>query len=269
MMKGAFESEKAVYSFVPEYVPKPVTYGSYHSRPDMHFYMAEYVEMDDTHPDPKAWAETFSTLHKRSMGRSPEGKFGFHIDTHLANIPQDNTWNSSWEQFFAQIFRSMCEKEEAARGPDANLTRAKKVFHELIIPRYLRPWSRMGGSSTQHCSTTTAGRVTSSQGPTPPRLCVFLTRAPSGVITKVKILALNREMLMSSANNGLCLYSLADVRVTRPNTWNLEAAGEIYRDIMGVSEPREDFDARIEVYATLGLVLRSAMYSNEPGRRVL
>jgi fructosamine-3-kinase len=139
MMKGAFESEKALYSFVPEYVPKPVTYGSYHSQPDMHFYVAEYVEMDDTHPDPRAWAEVLSTLHKRSMGKSPGGKFGFHIDTHLANIPQDNTWNSSWETMWAQLFRSMCEKEEAARGPDAHLTRLKKVFHELVIPRYLRP----------------------------------------------------------------------------------------------------------------------------------
>ncbi len=139
MMKAAFESEKLVYSFIPEHTPKPVAYGSYHSQPDMHFYVAEYVEMDEEHPDPKAWAEVFVTLHKRSIGKSPGGKFGFHIDTHLANIPQDNTWNSSWEKFWAQTFRSMCEKEEVARGPDDNLTRVKKVFQEFVIPRYLRP----------------------------------------------------------------------------------------------------------------------------------
>ena len=139
MMKAAFESEKLVYSFIPEHTPKPVAYGSYHSQPDMHFYVAEYVEMDEEHPDPKAWAEVFVTLHKRSIGESPGGKCGFHIDTHLANIPQDNTWNSSWEKFWAQTFRSMCEKEEVARGPDDNLTRVKKVFQEFVIPRYLRP----------------------------------------------------------------------------------------------------------------------------------
>jgi hypothetical protein len=43
----------------------------------------------------------------------------------------------------------------------------------------------------------------------------------------------------------------------------------MYRDIMGVSEPREDYDARIEVYATMGLALRSTMFFQEPGRRVL
>jgi hypothetical protein len=63
--------------------------------------------------------------------------------------------------------------------------------------------------------------------------------------------------------------ALADIRVTRPNTWNLEAAGKIYRDVMGVSEPTVDFDARIEVYATLGLVLRSAMHAKDPERRML
>ena len=139
MMKGASESEKLVYSFIPEYTPKPVGYGSYRSQPDMHFYVAEYVEMDDAHPDPNAWAEVFITLHIRSMGKSPGGKFGFHIDTHLANIPLDSTWNSSWEKFWAQTFRSMCEKEEVARGPDDDLTRLNKVFQEVVIPRYLRP----------------------------------------------------------------------------------------------------------------------------------
>ena len=49
----------------------------------------------------------------------------------------------------------------------------------------------------------------------------------------------------------------------------METAGEIYRDIMGMSEPIVDFDARIEVYATQGLALRSAMYAKDPERRVL
>ncbi|KAM7206748.1 Fructosamine kinase domain containing protein [Rhypophila sp. PSN 637] len=246
MMKGSFESEKALYSFIPEYVPEPVAYGSYRLRPDMHFYMAEYIEMkDDGHPDPRAWAEVFSTLHKRSMGKSPEGKFGFHMNTHLANIPQDNTWNSSWEKFWAQIFRSLCEKEEAARGPDDDLTRVKKASLEIVVPRYLRPLE-------------SDGRVVH------PTL-LHNNGWPGNIKPR------------TDSSQTLCLFdscvvwghSEADIRVTRPNTWNLEAAGEMYRDTMGVSEPRADFDARIEVYATLGLVLRSAMYPQEPARRLL
>lgn len=57
----------------------------------MHFYMADHAEIAETHPEPKAWATAFSTMHKRSMGKSPEGKFGFHVNIYLANIPQNNS----------------------------------------------------------------------------------------------------------------------------------------------------------------------------------
>jgi fructosamine-3-kinase len=42
--------------------------------------------------------------------------FGFRVDTHLGNIPTANTWNASWERFWTQAVRAMCEKEEPARG---------------------------------------------------------------------------------------------------------------------------------------------------------
>lgn len=59
----------------------------------------------------------------------------------------------------------------------------------------------------------------------------------------------------------------ADLAVTMSNVWGLEKAGEVYRDIVGVSEPQDDFSARVEIYAMAGLVLRSAMYSKEPEHR--
>lgn len=39
MVKGAFESEKTLYDFIPEYVAPPVAFGTYRSLPDAHFYM--------------------------------------------------------------------------------------------------------------------------------------------------------------------------------------------------------------------------------------
>lgn len=149
MMKGAFESEKTIHSFIPEYVPKPVAFGTYKSRPDTHFYLAEFVDMDETHPDPKAWATTVSTLHKRSMGKSPGGKFGFHMQTHMANVPINNTWNSSWEQFWTQQLSSL-RKIEERRGPEDEFTALKKGFFELVIPRYLGPLES-NGRSIQPC----------------------------------------------------------------------------------------------------------------------
>lgn len=152
-MRGAFESEKELHGFIPEYVPRPVAFGTYKSRPDAHFYLAEFVDMKGAmHPDPDPWALAVSTLHKRSMGRSPKGKFGFHTTTHLANIPVNTAWTSTWEQCFAQLLRGLCETEERQQhqAPSAEWTQLKKVLFDVIIPRYLRPL-QSDGRSVQPC----------------------------------------------------------------------------------------------------------------------
>lgn len=56
MMGGSFEAEAARYAFILEHVPKPLAHGAYHAVPDLHFYLAVYVNMDNTHPDPALWA---------------------------------------------------------------------------------------------------------------------------------------------------------------------------------------------------------------------
>lgn len=62
---------------------------------------------------------------------------------------------------------------------------------------------------------------------------------------------------------------VVDARSTRPGLWNLEKAGDIYREIMGVSEPQDDYLTRLDVYSILGCVLRSAMYEGKPKRRIM
>lgn len=153
MMRGAFDSEEALYHFIPEYVPRPLAVGTYKSRPDAHFYMAEFVDMnDEAHPDIDPWATCALTLHKRTMGRSPGGKFGFQTTTHLANIPINTGWTSTWEQCFTQVLRGLCEIEERQQqqGPGAEWTQMKKVLFDVIIPRYLRPLES-DGRSVQPC----------------------------------------------------------------------------------------------------------------------
>jgi hypothetical protein len=55
--------------------------------------------------------------------------------------------------------------------------------------------------------------------------------------------------------------------VTTPNLWGLERAGKQYLEFNELSEPQEDHEARVELYQILGMVLRSAMYHEEPMRR--
>jgi protein-ribulosamine 3-kinase len=146
MMRGSFEAEKALHEFIPEYVPRPIAYGTYKSQPDTHFYICEFVEMKDDKPSARSWAEAVATLHSRSMGYSPTGLFGFPMSTHLANVPINNTWKSSWEEFWAQQMKFLLDQEEALHGPDAEFSKLKQAYFNDVIPRYLRPLQSDGRS---------------------------------------------------------------------------------------------------------------------------
>jgi len=146
MMKGTFEAEQALYNFIPSRVPKPVAWGKYANHPDTYFYLCEFVEMYDDLPSPRDWVAAVSTLHLNSMGKSPAGQFGFHATTHLANVPVDNTWNSSWQAFWAQQMKSLFDQDERIHGPDEGLAALRSDYFEKAIPRYLGPLESEGRS---------------------------------------------------------------------------------------------------------------------------
>ncbi|KAI9375236.1 Fructosamine kinase-domain-containing protein [Aspergillus egyptiacus] len=129
MVKGTFEAEQALYTFVPRYVPKPLAYGTYIGDPGTHFYLCEYVEMYDDHPSPREWAAAVSTLHLNSMGKSPTGQFGFHVQTHLANQ-----------------MKSIFVQDERDHQLDEELELLKSAYLEKIIPKYLGPLETKGRS---------------------------------------------------------------------------------------------------------------------------
>lgn len=51
-------------------------------------------------PPPEQLSRSLADLDKKS--RSPNGKFGFGITTHARNLPQEVSWENSWEVFFCQ-----------------------------------------------------------------------------------------------------------------------------------------------------------------------
>ncbi|KAL8810827.1 MAG: hypothetical protein Q9200_002274 [Gallowayella weberi] len=56
------------------------------------------------------------------MGKSPLGKYGFQITTHLAYVDNDNSWSDSWEHWYARALKRMLEEEEErSHGPDDEL----------------------------------------------------------------------------------------------------------------------------------------------------
>ena len=49
MMHGEFESMSALYSIVPDFVPKPHAWGSYRDIEDMHFFLCEFQYIIPAH----------------------------------------------------------------------------------------------------------------------------------------------------------------------------------------------------------------------------
>ena len=63
--------------------------------PDMYFYLCGFHHMVDEVPAPKVLVPIIAQIHKASMGKSPLGAHRFHVTTHIADIPNDNTWQTS------------------------------------------------------------------------------------------------------------------------------------------------------------------------------
>lgn len=140
MMLGTYTSEEAIYSFIPENVPKPIAWGSYKSNPDMWFYLADFHEMVDEVPDIIPFIDAIRRLQQGSSGKSPEGKFGFPVSTHLANIPNRAGWKDTWEETFTEALSDMMEIELMKQGPaDDEFEELKQKTLQVVIPRLLRP----------------------------------------------------------------------------------------------------------------------------------
>lgn len=148
-MHGSFESEKAMQAFVAESVPKPVAWGTYNSHPEHHFFLSEFAEMDDTPISPEDWAQAAANLHNRSRGASPSGRFGFHTTTFLAHVPTESGWGDTWEALYTRRMEGLFAQEELHRGGgNPALTKLRRAFIDIVLPRYLRPLVSDGRSIT-------------------------------------------------------------------------------------------------------------------------
>ncbi|KAI1759680.1 NADP-dependent oxidoreductase domain-containing protein [Hypoxylon sp. FL1150] len=136
-LKGEFESTSAIYSITPDFCPKPIAWGTFASDPESHFYICKFYEFTQGVPEPVSFCEKLARLH--SDHSSPNGKFGFHCVTYNGNLPQDNSWSDSWEEFFANGLRHILNVREERAGPNAELDALLPSLFDRVIPRLLRP----------------------------------------------------------------------------------------------------------------------------------
>ena len=144
MMHGEFESMKIIHTYMPDFAPRPIAWGTYTSIPNTHFFLCDYKKMIDEMPDPHKFASRLAALHQNSA--SPNGKFGFHVTNYSGNLPQMNEWEASWEVYFAKCLRKALDLEREAKGDDPEFQVLVPVIFEKVIPRLLRPLESEGRS---------------------------------------------------------------------------------------------------------------------------
>ncbi len=145
MVHSEFESMRAIHAITPDFVPRPIAWGTYRNIPDTHFFLCEFREFAvDELPAPEDFIPRLADLHENSQ--SPNGKFGFHLTTYAGNLPQMVDWETSWETFFANSLRHALDLEIKAKGPDPQLEVLLPILFETVVPRLLRPLETNGRS---------------------------------------------------------------------------------------------------------------------------
>lgn len=242
MMEGSFESEKIFNSYAPTHIPKPIAWGCYKSDPDMWWLLSDFREMVEEVPDAKDFVRIVVKIHNDSAGSSPDGKFGFHVPTHLGYIPNDNSWQTSWETWFANAMRRIFEVEERSHGGDdsqAELEVLKTALFEKVIPRLLRPLESFGRKVT-------------------PTL-IHSDLWPGNIMVDA-----NTEEIVIFDSCAFWGHNEADLGSWRAPRYRLgQPYLREYQKQMGQSAPQEDWDDRNRLYSLRYDFLHSAMF---PGK---
>ncbi|CAF9931127.1 MAG: hypothetical protein HETSPECPRED_007794 [Heterodermia speciosa] len=234
IFEGTFESEKIFHEYLPEHVPKPHAWGEYQSEPDNWFYLCDFHDMVDEVPAVDRFVSIVARVHQNSMGK--KDRYGFHVPTHLANIPNDNSWQSSWETFFAQLMIRMFEIEGEAHDQDEKLEELKEGMLGKVIPRLLRPLET-GGRSIRPC-------------------LVHSDLWPGNCMPDAdtdEIMLFDSCAYWGHNESDLGSWRAPRYRMGKPYLRE-------YQRVMGISEPRRDWDDRNALYAVRYDLLISALY---------
>ncbi|KAL9043839.1 MAG: hypothetical protein Q9214_002984, partial [Letrouitia sp. 1 TL-2023] len=203
--------------------PYPLGWGEYTSEPGMWFYLCDYHDLVDELPEIDSFVSIVAKVHRESMGQ--EDQYGFDVPTHLANIPNDNSWQSSWETFFANLMVRMFQVEEKAHDRDEELEELKESMLSKVIPRLLRPLET-DGRSIKPC-------------------LIHSDLLPGNCMPDA-----NTEKTIIFDSCAYWGHNESDLGSWRAPRYRLgKPYLKEYQRVMGISEPRRDWDDRNALYA--------------------
>jgi protein-ribulosamine 3-kinase len=139
---GEFESTLEIHSVVPDFIPKPILWGSFKEIPNAHYYICKFYKLSPELREEVEFCAKMAELHSKSQ--SPNGKFGFHVTTYNRNLPQENGYADTWEEFFVNGFKHMLTMNIDRGGPWEEMEQLQSAVIDKVIPRLLRPMESNG-----------------------------------------------------------------------------------------------------------------------------
>lgn len=145
MLEAEFHSLEALYYYVPTAIPRPIAWGQLaQSSIESYFLLLEFVELSTDMVDPVSFCELLATLHTTS--KSPNGKFGFDMDTFQGPNRQTTQWEGDWCAYFTRLINDFFITEININGPDEEFQKTFETLKNEVIPLLLRPLQSEGRS---------------------------------------------------------------------------------------------------------------------------
>nr|POE49745.1 ketosamine-3-kinase [Quercus suber] len=145
MFKGEHASLNAIHDVVPTLCPRSLGYGRCADTPNRSFLVTDFLEVSGSSGSRQtagmSLARKLAKLHT-TPAPTPEGydrpQFGFPTRTCCGDTPQDNTYSSSWEEFFTNSrLRFILARAIQSNGEDRVLSTLVDEMCNTVIPRLI------------------------------------------------------------------------------------------------------------------------------------
>jgi len=142
---GEHASLNAISSVVPNLCPRSHAHGRFQSDGNKFFLVTDFIDLHSkSHPggSGESLSRKLARLHTTTPAEAEAEsgrRFGFPVTTCCGSTPQDNSWRSSWREFYADnrlrhIVRVGLGKH---KGQDAELSDAVETVAAKVVPRLL------------------------------------------------------------------------------------------------------------------------------------
>ncbi|KAJ9618247.1 hypothetical protein H2203_009163 [Taxawa tesnikishii (nom. ined.)] len=142
MFEGEHASLNALHSAVPTLCPQSFGHGALSDSTSKHFLVTDFLDLSSRSSahssSTTSLAAKLAKLHT-TPAPTPEGysspQFGFPATTCCGDTPQDNSYRSSWAEFYAENrLKFILKRSEKSNGPDDSLRKLVLRTAEEVVP---------------------------------------------------------------------------------------------------------------------------------------